>query len=341
MENTERINCLIRKITPGTLLTINTGEISQTIIFLKQNNSCLIGAGLDGSIVTIQIESIRSITFLPAPSASPPAPPALPSRFLYVSSTDSGTPVLNIYDISNPRNPIKIKEIPTPGAVLRSMSIQGNTLYAIDENNNVLRIYDLSDPLNPQLMGLGDQSFGIFSISGSAVSGNTLYTAPFLWDISNPNSAIFAGLFGGNETLLPTGQIVNGDYLYVSDAENNRIIVYDILSKEHPLFMVSFGSGEVTNPQGMAVFQNVLYVSDNGSPNVHIYDITDPISPEKVGDIPVEAGASFLSTIDSVLYVGGDLLPSIAIYAISDPANPVNIGDIPVSNEGMVIYPSL
>ncbi|WP_436864556.1 hypothetical protein [Bacillus fungorum] len=75
-------------------------------------------------------------------------PPIVRDRFLYVSSALNNT--VEIYNISNPMDPIRIREFNEGnlnGPVV--LAITGTTLYVANAFGNNVTIYDISNPIIP------------------------------------------------------------------------------------------------------------------------------------------------------------------------------------------------
>ncbi|MDN4525088.1 hypothetical protein [Fictibacillus fluitans] len=65
----------LKKARPGTVLSIVSNGITQTIIFVRKTNQCVIGTTMDGRIVSINIASIELILFPFIDTNPVPSPP--------------------------------------------------------------------------------------------------------------------------------------------------------------------------------------------------------------------------------------------------------------------------
>jgi len=95
---------------------------------------------------------------------------------------------LEILDISNPANPVKLGQVVTP-SVVSGIKVSGNYAYVADESDG-LRIIDVSNPTNPQEVGFFDT--GSYA-RGVSINGNYAYVADEsdglrIIDVSNPTS---------------------------------------------------------------------------------------------------------------------------------------------------------
>ncbi|MDF2036956.1 hypothetical protein P2R12_08205 [Cytobacillus oceanisediminis] len=257
------------------------------------------------------------------------------SRLLYVSSF--GTRVVQIYNISNPRNPVRIGEF--NGANLNNpsgLAITGNILYVANpaQGNNAVEVYDISNPIAPVHVGEFNQGNLRFP-DQLAINGNILYVANGIgnhieiYNISNPVNPVRLGEFNGDHLNGPSGLIITDNLLYVANFNVNTVEIYDITNPTNPVHAGQFNAGNLDGPAQFAITGTTLYVANVGDDTVEIYDISNPLAPVRKGEFNSGNldGPAILAITGNTLYVANSEEDTVEIYDISNPLAPVREGE--------------
>ena len=75
-----------------------------------------------------------------------------------------------------------------------------------------------------------------------------------------------------------------GNILYVANAGDNTIEIYNISNPINPIRIREFNEGNLNAPVVLAITGTTLYVANAFGNNVEIYDISNPIIPIHVGE---------------------------------------------------------
>lgn len=174
----------------------------------------------------------------------------------------TATKILKIINISNPANPVLVREInPTEPQWVHAMHVRGNRLFTSGWGNNQNRgrteIYDISNITTqaPTLLGAIEDQTGI-------TAGNGMHSS---WSSED------------------------GNYLYSARETSNQsgdIRVYNISNPAQPLLvkrieMADLGLNAIT-PHNPVVMGNKLYVSWYQA-GVQVFDISNPANPRRIG----------------------------------------------------------
>jgi hypothetical protein len=254
--------------------------------------------------------------------------------YAYVADGDNG---LNIINISNPANPVKV------GFYLASYLIQdvvvaGNYAYIAEGWYHGFRILDISTPANPTEVGFYEtQGFVCaVAVSGRYAYVDDAYTGFFILDISNP---AVPNVVGSYEMADPTADMaVAGDYAYFS---SDGLMIIDISNPVAPKEVGFYDLHEITID--IAVEGNYAYLH-NYYPwsGLHIIDISDPAAPTEVGfyDTLVYYGSVVVVQGRYAYITGLTTSHGLQILDISNPTAPVEVGfyDTPrPAKGGMVV----
>ncbi len=225
---------------------------------------------------------------------------------------------LEIFDVSNPSNPVRLGRVVTPGIVIE-IAISGSYAYVADGWEGGLRVIDVSNPTNPQEVG-----FYVTPgwVGGVAVSGSYAYVAAGgsglrIIDISNPTNPREVGFY--DTPGWDVRVAISGSYAYVVDREGLRII--DVNNPTNPIevgFYDTPGSAE-----GVTVSGSYAYVAD-GDIGLRIIDISNPTNPREVGFYDTPGYAYGVAVSGSYAYVADAV--GLRIIDISNPTNPIEVG---------------
>ena len=233
------------------------------------------------------------------------------NNFLF---TASGRGV-NIYDITNPNNPLITHYIDTPNLCC-DISIKGNLLYTVDGAFG-LEVYDITQPQNPILL----------SSFSSENELKEIYVRDSIFATSTKPYGISIFKYGGNIIRLgrlPLNSEIKGlymkDSLLVAGLSNNKgFAIYDISNPSNP-FQVSpsYSNFPVNDIAGK---DTILYLAC-GNNGLKVYNTKEPSSPDSIGGFPMSDYLLYLSLYDSLLFVTG-ISDSIYVFDVTNPSNPL------------------
>ncbi|MDP3973351.1 MAG: hypothetical protein Q8P92_00815 [Candidatus Daviesbacteria bacterium] len=254
------------------------------------------------------------------------------------SSTTSTGCELQIYDVSNPANPIFVGGADN-GGNSTSVFVSGRYAYTV-ENGGVLRIYDISNPSRP--LYIGGSSMNALTVNSIFVSGRYAYIARCfsglpelcddgemgIYDISNPTNPILIGKTIIGYTSDTNSIFVSGRYAYVGDSGGTLRII-DVSNPYSPTQSSTITTGDAI--QSVFVSGKYLYlgkVANAGVCNfftstgceIQVYDISNPNNPLYVGG--ADNGGNNVGA-DKAIFVSGRYLYS-GKAANSNTCNAIN-----------------
>jgi hypothetical protein len=239
-------------------------------------------------------------------------------NYAYCAASQAG---LDIIDISNPENPVKIGNCDTPGSAT-GVYLKGNYIYVADSTNGLV-VIDVSNPASPVLAGSYTFSTNIFDVY---VCGNYAYMAAYasglkIIDVSDPTSPKFTGSF--HTTGYAFGVYARGNHVYAAVNQNGLEII-DVSDPSSPTL-----AGNCDTPgsaRGVYVEGNYAYVADGGE-GLQIINISNPSSPSLAGNYDTTGNNAY------GVYVSGDYAyvadrgRGLQIIDISNPISPKLAGD--------------
>jgi hypothetical protein len=229
------------------------------------------------------------------------------SNYAYLT----GTPSLQIVDISDPANPI-FKGSYNTSSSANGVAVSGNYAYVID--NSGLQIVNITDPTNPTFKGSYDTPDVALEV---VLSVNYAYVTDSnsglqIIDISDPANPTFKGSYYEMFTEAIT---ISSNYAYLA---GTSLQIIDISDPANPTFK---GSYDTPNDlAGVALSRNYVYVADHSS-GLQIIDISDPSNPTFKGSYDTPDQALGVAISGNYAYVAGDI-SGLQIVNITDPANP-------------------
>lgn len=191
---------------------------------------------------------------------------AITSRMPYITTPTPPTQLATIYGGVN-----------TPLLKPMAVTMVNRRIYVSDTNNQRIQVFDY-DGQPVTVFGSGGQGPGQFRFPYgiAADSQGQIYVA----DLYNGNISVFTpdgtflNYFGEKgDFSKPTGLVISGNKLYMTDAGKNQVMVYSLDGKK----LLSFGKqgnkeGELTSPNSLAVANGKIYVSDTGNDRVEVFD---------------------------------------------------------------------
>jgi hypothetical protein len=231
-----------------------------------------------------------------------------------------GKGALEIVDISNPTNPVRMSYyVSSLGVNLDSrplnLAIQ-NDLAFLAMAINGLQIINISNPFNPQLVGSGYATAGI-SATGIAVQGTKAYVSFVsgedgggleVIDVSNPLSPFRFGIYN-TKPVSPTGIVrystqvhsvfVQNNFAFLS-YYNGGFIIINITNPAMPTPISWYDTPDYT--PSITVNGDIALVSDNRA-GLFVFDVKDPIKPRLVGGFDPLFSAIRSAFKDGVVYM--------------------------------------
>lgn len=263
----------------------------------------------------------------------------------YAYSNDTGANGLAIYDITDPRNPVRVSSnLGTQISNALNFQVVGKYLYAGGLASSNFYIIDISNPRTPTIVSATPCNTNCMVY----VSGKYAYLADrgvglVVYDVSDvyrPKKVF---------TMSPTftwGSVIAGAgrYVYVGTECYNcigprGIVIYDISNPIRPIV-----AGEIsvsTDQLNMVANGRYLYVGSDGasSQNIEIYDVSNPASPVTKSIINVTGNCSMRVDVQGkYLYAGGRACAGsvgrFSIYDVSSTTRPALLKEI--QNTGYV-----
>lgn len=212
---------------------------------------------------------------------------------------------LEIFDINDPANPIRLQGFPAPGSLFSGdIAIQGDQAFWVSES--MIYILDVSDPASPQVVGswLGENWAADLAVSDSVLCAS-INTDIACFDIQDPTSP----------TTISTIPLSSQDIeiienrLYVA-AQNFGIYVYDISDPTTPIEIAHNEEynwvGNLTTAPGLILSTgsgNSLYIFSNPLDDpVPVFDVTIILAePSDVSHDPAHDAAYFAALFDQLV----------------------------------------
>ena len=277
----------------------------------------------------------------------------------YLFTAGSWQDGLQIFDISNPTNLVRIGHIYDfeNGGNAQGVAVCGNYAY-VAISNDKMRIYDVSDPTHPICVGHSPEIAGAFGIAVSGLvksphntffqksktGAHFVFLASFngglqIYDVSNPvEPKQLAHVNDGGTAVDAT---VAGNYVYLAD-DYGGLRIYDISNPANPLGVGH--SHEIGYPWGVVVDGKIAYVADNFH-GFTIFDISSPMNPvvlaniqnnppkenfldhlsgKNKGKVFIQGSAYGIAVLGHHAYIA-NFQDGVWAYDISCPTNPIAV----------------
>ncbi len=252
---------------------------------------------------------------------------AVQGNYAYIASGTSG--YVTIINISNPGNPTYVGSI--ANAVLQDVNdiaVRGTIAVVTSATTDMVTVLNITTPTAPAILssygtGISDMSAVTFSPSGQYVyigsSGNgRLVTL----DISTPSTPAPSGTPYADAGLTGVSDMfIDGNRLYVTDQNSDKLFVFDITNQGNPSFLGSFTSALLDGASGVVVSDGLAYVTAVNSDRLVVVDVRIPTSMSVVNsysNLSATDGASAVS-IDShgLVHVTGQLSGAYSVLDVS------------------------
>lgn len=269
-----------------------------------------------------------------------------------VVATTSG---LQIFDASDPANPILASEWAHPSGLNGVQTIAVNQDIAYTTTEAGLRILDLTQPAAPILTGDAlDLAPGLGScVSALYVRGSKLFAqidaSLITMDISQPASPrLIPNYVAGRSWTAP---VLVGNALYTATAAGlaEGLGIFDMSTPANPVLSNTIYITGYWVHKMVASHRYLVVLSQKRSATTasgttlskrfQIYDVSDPFRPVELGQIAVpEAVYDFAVVGDSLYYVRDvdNNFRELYVVGISDPAHPAEVGRFALPFDGIV-----
>ncbi|MEJ5307443.1 MAG: T9SS type A sorting domain-containing protein [candidate division WOR-3 bacterium] len=234
--------------------------------------------------------------------------------------------LLNIVDVSNPSNPVKVSEYILPYGDITSVSVLGNYAYVV--SNGDLKIIDVTNPSNPFEVSNYDSIGYYIYISGNyafVAGGNLLRVL----DIIDPLNPVKIGYCEVTENIKDV--YISENYAYLITTSSLKVI--DVTSPSNP-FELGYCSIDGF-PEKVYVLDNYAYVAS--SVGLRIINIQDPVKPFEVSYYDTPSSARGVYVFDNYAYVASSDA-GLRIIDVTDPSKPVEVGYYDTPGSAQRVY---
>jgi hypothetical protein len=254
--------------------------------------------------------------------------------YAYVLNRSSST--LQIFNISNPANPVSVGTVATAGFP-QSIYVQGSYAYTVNEGSSTLQIFNISNPANPVVVSsisTGTTPYSIYVQGSYAYVVNEASSTLQIFNISNPANPVSVGTVA--TAAYPVSVYVQGNYAYeVNDTPGLQI--FNISNPANPVNVGNASAG-LNNPNSVYVQGSYAYVIDSGFSTLNIFNISNPASPVAVGNVATGSTPYSVYVQGSYAYVVNEGGSTLQMIDISNPANPVSVGTVSTGTNPYSVY---
>jgi hypothetical protein len=252
-------------------------------------------------------------------------------RYAYVVNYTTST--LQIFDVSNPFNPLSVGSVST-GVSSNPIGVyvQGRYAYVVNNTSSTLQIFDVSNPSSPSLVGsvsTGSNPRGVY------VQGRYVYVVNYtsstlqIFDVSNPLSPVSVGSISTGVSSNPIRVYVQGRYAYVINFTSESLQLFDISNPSAPVSAGSITTGVGSNPAGVYVQGIYAYVVNYTTNTLQIIDVSNPSSPVLDGSISLGfLQPNFIFVQGRYAYVTYQTSNLLQIIDVSNPSSLVSVGSV-------------
>ena len=251
----------------------------------------------------------------------------------YIADGFSG---LRIVDVSNPRNPVEVGFLDTPGFAW-CVHISDNYSYIADGFSG-LRVIDVSNPESPVEVGYYDTPK---SAEYLVALGDYAYIADndsglHIIDISNPQNPEEVGAYDTPGQAWGIGVAISGDYAnpngrlrltaknnvpsigitaYIAD-DFSGLRIIDVSNPENPIELGFYDTPG--NAEAVATSGDYAYIADSDH-GLRIIDVSNPQNPEEVGFYDTPGRVYGVAPSGGYAYIAD--YSSLRVVDVSNPEN--------------------
>ena len=240
----------------------------------------------------------------------------------YVADWDVGG--LQIIDVSNAANPVRLGWYDTPGSA-RGVAVLGNTAYVADGDLGGLQVIDVSNAANPVRLGWYDTPG---SARGVAVSGTTAYVADGdlgglqIIDVSNAANPVLLGWYDTPDSAASVA--ISGTTAYVADGDLGGLQIIDVSNAANPVLLGWYDTPD--SAASVAISGTTAYVADGWNGGLQIIDVSNAANPVLLGWYNNTLGAGGVAISGTTAYVA-HFLSGLQIIDVSNAAFPIRLGE--------------
>lgn len=226
---------------------------------------------------------------------------------------------LQVVDVSDPSNPIRISSVDTPGFA-HGVHVSGSTAFVADTSG--LRIVDISDPTCPTEISFIDD--GPWEATDVYVSGGTAFVVDggsglWLVDVSDPANPTTISHYETPGTA--EGVFISMQTAYVADGRDGLRVI-DVSDPTQPTEIGYYDTAGIA--YNVYVNNEIAYVAD-GNYGLRLINVSDPTNPYETGYYYTGGYArGGVHTSDNITYVSD--FYSLRMVDVSDPTEPTGLG---------------
>ncbi|MEI6494860.1 MAG: hypothetical protein WCO03_02245, partial [bacterium] len=235
---------------------------------------------------------------------------ALSGKYLFITSGyDGGVKTrMDVYDISNPYNPVVVKSVTNASYLTDSLIVaNGNYAYTLTTGYGTAQLatWDISDPKATVLKGT-------LAIPSSAKAIDLVYSNGFVYvgggqynpyvsqiDVGNPASPVFLAT---STAATPAAVYVSGKYLFVGTLYSANVYIYDISNPRNLSLITTLNAGSSDTSQ-IFVQGKYLYLVDQENSYFRKFSLTNTDVPSlltgaaNIGKLDVSSIATFFDNV--------------------------------------------
>jgi len=245
-------------------------------------------------------------------------------------------PLLEIYDVTNRKNPVKISELSFGDYSIGGLDVKDNYLYVLHEGG--ISIVDISNVSNPVVIGWNylEEPRHFHLGFQATVKGDYLYVVVpdrfIIYDVSNPYNPIELGHF--RQPISTSAKFrrfdISGNYAFIAECYGvpAHLYIVDISDPTNPTEVTRIPQGGRNGWGDVAIDEdrNIMFALEYREV-LHAYDITNISNPVELGTL-----GSYIYEENPIQPVNSMLLEGNFIYAsayyygayiidVSDPSN--------------------
>ncbi|MBD3271301.1 MAG: hypothetical protein GF384_02035, partial [Elusimicrobia bacterium] len=232
---------------------------------------------------------------------------------LYAYVTDDKNS-LEIFDLQNPAQPVKVNQLDSPGYA-KDVTVSNGYAYVADKNR--LTLVDVNNPTDPHQKSFIDTAgdFVGVDVEGSYAYGLDRNAGLRIVDVSDPEDLQEQGI---STTIQdPKAVDVSGNYAYIADGGYGLKIV-DVSNPSNPIQTAVTTEAEDAN--GITVIGDTAYVAD-GAAGLKIFDVSNPNATPVIKGVFNTPGYAYNVHIDGHMAYVADGLQGMVILDVQNPSN--------------------
>lgn len=258
---------------------------------------------------------------------------------------------MSVVDISDPDQPVEVKQVPGPNSQWREIKVKGDYAYVTTEGGGGLQVVNLSSL--PTASGItvkswtGGTAGNLSSIHALHIDGNYIYLygsnlfsgGPLVADISNPDSIIYVGNYqypaGGQTSYVHDGYVRN-DTLYACHIYRGFVDIVDFKDKQKPQLLGSVVTpGNFPHNSWLSEDSKTMFTTDEvGNSYLTSYNISDPANIKLLDKIQSNPGSNSTVHNTHIIKVGNGQFAVTSWYRdgftivdVTRPSNMIQVGN--------------